>query len=158
MIDLVLHNRTRVRIYGESFFRRICDAAAPYLPYRRADWRALKGYSMEIGISLISQSFMRKLNRIHRCKDASTDVLSFPLHMKAIPGYTAISLGDLFISPRDVAAKAALTGQSMRKQMQQTVIHGLLHLAGYDHERGAVAARKMFALEQLILKKLTTNH
>ena len=147
MVNLVLHNRTRVRTYGESFFRRICDAAAPYL-------KTPKNHSVEIGISLIGKSAMRKLNRTHRHKDASTDVLSFPLHMKPIPGYTAISLGDLFISPADVAAKAAITGQSVRKQVQWSVIHGLLHLAGYDHERGQAAARKMFVLEQKILKIL----
>ena len=158
MINLVLHNRTRVRIYGESFFRRICDATAPYLPAGKAGLGAPKGHFIEIGLSLVGQSAIRKLNRTYRHKDTSTDVLSFPLHMKPIPGYTAISLGDLFISPRDVVAKAAFTGQSVRKQMQWTVIHGLLHLAGYDHQRGVVAARKMFALERSILKKLTTDH
>ena len=147
MIDIVLHDRTRARTYEESFFRRICDAAAPYL-------KVPKGHVAEVGISLVGQEGIRKLNRVHRHKDASTDVLSFPLHMKPIPGYTAILLGDLFISPRDVAAKAVAARRPVRKQMQWTVVHGLLHLVGYDHEHSETAAHKMFALEQKILKKL----
>ncbi len=146
-MDIVLHNRTRARNYGESFFRRICDAAAPYLGTPR-------GHRAEVGISLISPAAIRELNRTYRKKDVSTDVLSFPLHMRPIKGYTAISLGDLFISPRDVAGKAGVTGKSVRQQMEWTVIHGLLHLAGYDHEKSPAAAKKMFALETKILKKL----
>ncbi len=147
MIDIVLHNRTRNLDYGESFFRRICDAAAPYLGTPR-------GRRAEVGISLIGPVAMRSLNRKYRKVDKSTDVLSFPLHMRPITGYTAISLGDLFISPRDVAAKAADTGKTVREQMAWTVVHGLLHLAGHDHELGPARARKMFALESKILKLL----
>ena len=147
MIDIVLHNRTRARTYGELFFRRIADAAAPYLG-------TPAGHDAEVGISLVGQATIRRLNRQYRKKDSSTDILSFPLHMRPITGYTAILLGDLFISPRDVAAKASSTGKPVREQMAWTVIHGLLHLTGYDHEKGAAQARKMFALEEKILKRL----
>jgi len=147
MIDLVLHNKTRDRAYGEKFFRRICDAAAPHL-------KLPKRHTVEIGISLIGSSAMRTLNRRYRGKDKSTDVLSFPLPTKPIKGYTAISLGDLFISPSDVVRKARTTGRAPREQMAWTVVHGMLHLAGYDHEKSPAAAKKMFALEQKILKTL----
>jgi probable rRNA maturation factor len=64
-------------------------------------------------------------------------------------------LGDIFISPSDVAAKAAVAGNSVRAQMTWTVVHGLLHLAGYDHEKNSAVADKMFALERKLLKKLS---
>lgn len=147
MIDLVLHNRTRNRTYGDRFFRRICDAASPY-------FKAPKGQTVEVGISLIGPARMRALNKRYRKMDKSTDVLSFPLSTTPIKGYTAISLGDLFISQSDVAAKAAASDRDMTAQMTWTVVHGLLHLAGYDHEKSPVAAKKMFALESVILKKL----
>jgi probable rRNA maturation factor len=147
MIDLVLHNTIQDPAYDEQFFRRICDAAEPYL-------EAPAGYTVEVGIALIDPGRMRELNREHRGKDASTDVLSFPLPTAPITGYTSISLGDLFISPSDVAGKAAEAGRDVREQMAWTVVHGLLHLAGHDHEISDDAARAMFALEQEILKKV----
>ncbi|MEK9209106.1 MAG: rRNA maturation RNase YbeY, partial [Patescibacteria group bacterium] len=78
--------------------------------------------------------------------------LSFPLHMKPISGYTALLRGDLFICPDAVRRHAAQSDRSVRSQMAWTAVHGLLHLAGYDHEKSVAAARKMFALEQKILK------
>lgn len=147
MIDLVVHNSVGNQTYDEDFFRRICDGAAPFL-------RTPEGLTIEIGIALIGPDEMRTLNRERRGVDASTDVLSFPLHSEPIRGYTSISLGDLFISPSDVAEKARQFGRDERAQMTWTVVHGLLHLAGYDHERSEADADKMFALEQTILKQL----
>ena len=147
MIDVVLHNRTHTRAYSEAFFRRVAVAAEPYL-------KVPAGLTAEIGISLIGSARMRALNRRYRGHDKSTDVLSFPLSTPPIKGYTAISLGDMFISPADVAVKATENGRSAREQMAWTVVHGLLHLAGHDHERGPAAAKTMYALEKKILKKL----
>lgn len=146
-INIVIHNHTRVRVYGESFFRRIVDAAAVFL-------KTPRGHTAEVGIVLIGPARMRALNKRHRGKDQSTDVLSFPLSSSLIKGYTGISLGDLFISPSDVARKAVAGGRSVRQQMQWTVIHGLLHLAGYTHEHSRSNSRRMAAVEQKILKKL----
>ncbi len=147
MIDLVLHNRTKSRVYGRAFFARVLRAAEPHLKLK-------KGVSAEVGVALIGPRAMCSLNRTRRKVDAVTDVLSFPLHMKPISGYTAILLGDLFICPDAVRDHAAKSGKSVRAQMAWTAIHGLLHLAGHDHERSAAAARKMFSLEQKILTTL----
>lgn len=146
-VDFVLHDTVGTPEYGEDFFRRITDAAAPYL-------KIPEGYTGEVGISLIDEDEMRKLNREHRKIDASTDVLSFPLHIAPITGYTSLSLGDLFISPSDVVRKSHEHGRTEREQMAWTVVHGLLHLAGYDHERSEADADKMFAIEQTILNQI----
>lgn len=148
MIDLVLHDNEGVSEYKEEFFRRICDAAAPYL-------KIPEGLTGEVGISIISADEMQKMNREYRKVDASTDVLSFPLHSEPIRGYTSISLGDLFISPSDVVRKSREHRRTEREQMAWTVVHGLLHLAGYDHEEGEDAAREMFAHEEAILKQIS---
>jgi probable rRNA maturation factor len=147
MIDLVLQNRTKNRAYGRVFFVRVFGAVAPYL-------KLPKGHRAEVGVVLVGPGAMRTLNRTRRNVDKVTDVLSFPLHMEPISGYTAVLLGDLFICPDAVRSHAAESGRSVRSQMAWTAIHGLLHLAGYDHERGAADARKMFSLEQKILTKL----
>lgn len=151
MIDLVLHNTVNDPAYDEEFFRRITDAAEPYMD-TPAD------ATVEIGIALITADRMRELNRKHRGKDASTDVLSFPLPTPPITGYTSLSLGDLCISPSDVAAKATEQGRDVREQMAWTVVHGLLHLAGHDHEVSDDAARAMFTLEQKILSVLPPHY
>ena len=147
MIDLVFNNRTKGRAYGRAFFARVFRAAQPHI-------RSAKGLRAEVGITLIGPAAMRTLNRKRRKVDKTTDVLSFPLHMKPISGYTAVLLGDLFICPDSVRAHAAQSGRSVRSQMAWTAIHGLLHLAGHDHETSASAARKMFALERKILLSL----
>lgn len=147
MIDLELHNRTKSRVYGRAFFVRVCEAAGPYV-------KVPARHTAEVGITLVGAVAMRSLNRKRRNVDTATDVLSFPLHMKPISGYTAVLLGDLFICPDVVREHAAVSGRTVRSQMAWTVIHGLLHLAGHDHERSAAAARKMFSLEQKILTTL----
>ena len=140
MIDLVLHNRTTSRTWGPAFFRRITAATEPRLKIPRR-------HTAELGISLVGPSAIRALNRQWRQKDKSTDVLSFALPMRPIAGYTAVSLGDLFICPAVVRAKAKAAGRSVRDQMTWTVVHGLLHLAGYRHS-------DMATIEQRILKRL----
>ncbi|MCC6934135.1 MAG: rRNA maturation RNase YbeY [Candidatus Yanofskybacteria bacterium] len=153
MIDLVLNKRLRsaaARTYGRAFFARVIAAAEPRLKIPR-------GCRAEVGITLVSAQAMRTLNRERRGVDAPTDVLSFPLHMKPISGYTALLLGDLFVCPDIVRIRAAESGRSVRRQMEWSVVHGLLHLVGYDHERSTRAAKAMFSLEQRILDTLYTK-
>jgi probable rRNA maturation factor len=140
MIDLVLHDRTTRHQWSRAFVARVCAATEKYL-------KVPKGHRAEIGVTFIGPTAMRTLNRERRRVDEPTDVLSFPLHMKPIPGYTPIVLGDLFICPGIVRKKATESGLPVRTQMAWTVIHGLLHLAGYSHTA-------MRPHEQSILKKL----
>ncbi len=147
MLDLVLDNRTTRHAYSRAFLARICEAALPYL-------KVPKNIRPELGITLIGARAMRTLNRTRRRVDKPTDVLSFPLHMRLIKGYTGLLLGDLFICDDVVRDHAVASGRSARSQMAWTVVHGLLHLAGYDHERSAAGAKRMFATERKILNTL----
>lgn len=113
-----------------------------------------KGYTIGLGLQIIGPARMRALNRKYRRVDKPTDVLSFPLHQPRIKGYTAVSLGDIFVCPAVVRAKAQQFGKPVRAQMKWTLVHGLLHLAGYDHEKGKKAGVAMARLEQTILKRL----
>ena len=147
MLDLVLHHRTSDRALGRAMAARTCAAVLPHL-------KLGKVRSVELGIVVVGSTAMRTLNRTRRRNDEATDVLSFPLAMRPMNGYTSLLLGDLFICPEVVRHKAAAAGRSVRAQMQWTLVHGMLHLGGYDHERSASAARRMFALEQKILASL----
>ena len=82
----------------------------------------------EVCIVLIGDRKMKQLNRQYRGKPGSTDVLAF--------GDTGLGdyLGDVFISAGTAFANAQAEGHSLHRETAILVLHGLLHLAGYDHE------------------------
>ena len=94
---------------------------------------------------------MRELNRNYRGKDKTTDVLSFPqLEGRVMPGGSG-NLGDIVISPAQARRQAAERKERFSDELTLLLIHGLLHLLGYDHERGAGDARIMRRKEREIL-------
>ncbi len=102
---------------------------------RAARSLALQG---EISIRITSSAELRKLNRRFRHKNKPTDVLSFPA---SAPG----SAGDIAISADIAADNAASLGHSSDTELKILILHGLLHLAGYDHESddGQMERREM---------------
>ena len=88
--------------------------------------RAL-GLDGELSIRITSNAEMRELNRRFRKKNKPTDVISFP---SAVPKVA----GDIAISADIAAENAAQLGHSVDTELKILILHGLLHLAGYDHE------------------------
>lgn len=85
-----------------------------------------------ISISYVDDRAMRKLNRTHRSVNQTTDILSFPLE----PEKGAFQhLGDLVISLPTAEKMAKKLGVSRRREVETLVIHGFLHLCGFDHEK-----------------------
>src|ERR1041384_4026291 len=80
-------------------------------------------------IAFVSNKRIRELNRQFRGIDKATDVLSFPAD-----GPDESNLGDIAISVETAAAQAKETGLSFNSEIAQLILHGLLHLSGYDHE------------------------
>lgn len=132
---------------SKALVMRVVRAVVPHLSIPA-------GGTVECGVVVVGPARMRTLNKKWRGKDAPTDVLSFPLPAPAIDGYTRVSLGDLFICPVVVRQRARAWDTTVRYQMMWTVVHGLLHLAGHDHEANAAAAKRMEELEQKILQSL----
>ena len=95
----------------------------------------------KVSVLLTSDTGIRRLNRQFRGKDKATDVLSFPAGGPAA-GEIA---GDLAISVPTARRQAAAHGHSLSTEIKILVLHGLLHLAGYDHETddGAMARREL---------------
>jgi probable rRNA maturation factor len=95
------------------------------------------GLGGEVNIRITSSGELRKLNRRFRRKDQPTDVLSFP---SAIPELA----GDIAISADIAQSSAADLGHPIETELKVLVLHGLLHLAGYDHEKdsGDMQARE----------------
>ncbi len=96
----------------------------------------------QVTILLSSDQMLRSLNRRFRGKNKATDVLSFPAYATA-PGSEEIA-GDLAISVPTARRQAAGQGHSLATEIKVLILHGLLHLAGYDHEAdsGQMARRE----------------
>jgi probable rRNA maturation factor len=94
----------------------------------------------EVNVMITSSSELRRLNRRFRGKNKTTDVLSFP--STAIPANGLA--GDVAISADIAADNARRLGHSMAEEINILALHGILHLAGYDHERdhGQMASRE----------------
>lgn len=106
-----------------SFVRRVVGAAL-------AD-RKVSG-AAEISVVLAGDAEVRRLNRTYRGQDKPTNVLSFPLGATA-PG-TLRALGDVVLAFGTVRREAAAQGKSIADHTAHLLVHGTLHLLGYDHE------------------------
>jgi probable rRNA maturation factor len=101
----------------------------------------LKG---QVTVLLTTDAAIRKLNRQFRGKNKATDVLSFPSE-GPFPGSPAEEIaGDIAISVTTALGQAADHGHSLSTEIKVLILHGLLHLAGYDHEAdsGQMARRE----------------
>ncbi|HXV27283.1 MAG TPA: rRNA maturation RNase YbeY [Candidatus Paceibacterota bacterium] len=147
--DLVFRDLTRKRdpVLRRALVVRALRAASGAL-------RVPRGITAEIAVTVVGPRRMRSLNRKWRKVDNPTDVLAFPLHPRTPKGYTSVSLGDIFICPDVVRLKARQAGNPYSGQAKWSLVHGILHLAGYDHEKSTAAAKRMEAQERKILRSL----
>jgi len=97
----------------------------------------------ELSIVITDDAQVRELNRTYRGKDKPTNVLSFPMQEGEFSDITPGLLGDVVISLDTARAEAQAAGISTDERMSQLLIHGILHLIGFDHELGEYHARKM---------------
>jgi len=88
----------------------------------------------EVTLLLASSAQLRRLNREFRRQDYSTDVLSFPFEGPPSPGTRAGYAGDIAISADIARQNGRLLGHGVAIEIKTLILHGLLHLAGYDHE------------------------
>jgi probable rRNA maturation factor len=90
------------------------------------------GLNGQVNVLLADDATLKNLNREYRGKDKATDVLSFPALQ--IEGASEPLAGDLAVSLDTAARQAAAHGHSLQIEVKILLLHGLLHLAGYDHE------------------------
>ncbi len=136
--------------------RRAARAAvAAALEKKGGDWgRALRARGGEIGILLAGDPYVAKLNANYRGKKGPTNVLSFPGDLApGAPARGPLALGDLVIAHGVASREAKLAGKPLRHHLAHLVVHGVLHLLGYEHERDK-DARRMESLEAAVLGML----
>jgi probable rRNA maturation factor len=109
----------------------------------------------ELSVVLAGDGLVRSLNRDHRGKDRTTDVLSFPLleghRLQAGPGEPLV-LGDVVLSLPQARRQARGHGRTFRAEAALLLTHGILHLLGYDHGTKA-QEKRMFGLQDSLLRK-----
>src|SRR5262245_39944011 len=93
----------------------------------------------ELSVQVVGPAESRKLNARYRRRNKPTNVLSFPA--LRLPGAEPPPLGDLVICPQVLRAEARSQRKSLRAHWAHLIVHGALHLIGYDHERPAEARR-----------------
>ena len=114
--------------------------------------KALERTQAELSIALVGDKEMRLLNAKYRKKNKTTDVLSFPAHHPATA--KPILLGDVVISVEHARRQAKERNHSLKREMVILLIHGILHLLGYDHERSRWQAKIMADLEVKLFNRL----
>lgn len=116
--------------------------------------------NVEMSLTFVRNEEIKRLNRDYRGVDRATDVISFAAEEQGdesafqVPPELADkvpeNLGDLFICLDKVPEQAQFLGHSAKRELGFLLVHGFLHLNGYDHER-AEDEKKMFALQREIL-------
>ncbi len=106
----------------------------------------------EVSLLLCDDARIREINRAWRGLDKPTNVLSFPAAPRAMLAKSP-AVGDIAIAHETVAREALEEGKTFRDHYMHMVVHGFLHLLGYDHETDA-EAEEMEALEVSVLQQL----
>lgn len=134
------------RVDWEALARRSVHAAMAASPYAGLS-------ESEISVLFTGDEEVRELNRHWRGKDKATNVLSFPM---APPNEIADApmLGDVVLARGVCEREAAEKKVSIEAHAAHLVVHGTLHLLGYDHEQGEEAAAEMESLERRALARI----
>lgn len=111
----------------------------------------------EISISFVGDDEIQNLNRDYRRKDAPTNVLSFAMMDSAMPEIPATILGDVVISTDTAIKEAQEIGIPDDFRITQLLIHGILHLVGYDHETGPEDEQEMIEKSNFLMDLVEQN-
>jgi probable rRNA maturation factor len=110
----------------------------------------------ELSVAIVELEEMARLNERFRAKEGATDVLSFPCDdpCAVVGPDEPVTLGDVVIAPVIAERQALDFGHTVEEELNLLLVHGVLHLLGYDHEEDE-AARAMQARERLLLEAWT---
>ena len=109
--------------------------------------------SSNFAIVFIDDERMHELNKNYRGIDRTTDVLSFAFEDNNKICYNIRQLGEIYVSIPKMKAQAKEYGHSQKRELAFLVVHGLLHLLGYDHTLGVEEEKVMFVKQELVLNE-----
>jgi probable rRNA maturation factor len=108
----------------------------------------------ELSIVFVNDEQIRDLNRRYLRRDRPTNVLAFPMHEGEFSGLHPNLLGDLVISVETAKRQSNQFGLGDGETVALLMIHGILHLVGYEHEGARSQARKMAAKQKELLRNI----
>ena len=148
---LITNQQKKVKIPSglRILIRRSCNAVLEFEGFEQP---------AEISVTFVDNAEIQTLNAQYRGKDMPTDVLSFPLgedgKYDVDQDTGACLLGDIVISMEKAMEQAELYGHPLQREVAFLTVHSMLHLLGYDHEQGGLAAVKMRETEEAVLIQL----
>ncbi len=104
-------------------------------------------------IVFIDDEYMHELNLKYRGIDRTTDVLSFAFEDNNKICYNIRQLGEIFVSIPKMRLQAKEYGHSEKRELAFLIVHGILHLLGYDHTLGLKEEKEMFEKQELVLNE-----
>ena len=148
---LITNQQKKVKIPSglRILIRRSCNAVLEFEGFEQP---------AEISVTFVDNAEIQTLNAQYRGKDMPTDVLSFPLgengKYDVDQDTGACLLGDIVISMEKAMEQAEIYGHPLQREVAYLTVHSMLHLLGYDHEQGGLAAVKMREKEEAVLIQL----
>jgi probable rRNA maturation factor len=140
-LEVLVLNRQRSYRVRRDVLAGFANQVADEFPPQAAD---------SLAVMLVSDRKMREYNKRFRGQDRATDVLSFPVAGDTAPEGER-HLGDILISVSTAAAQAGGTRGALERELKLLVLHGYLHLLGYDHE---VDDGEMMQLQRRLARRL----
>jgi probable rRNA maturation factor len=145
MVKILIENRQRRHRIALQNLKKAAEMILSVLGYQ----------DNELSISITGDSAIRRINREYLGKDRPTNVISFSMQEGDFGEVNPHILGDVIISADTAQREADEAGITFDSRLVFLLLHGILHLAGYDHERsGEQEARKMEETEQKIFEML----
>jgi len=116
--------------------------------------------SIELSILFVNDKKMKEINLHYRQKDKITDVISFPQfenyeYLSVIKQQHPIFLGDIVVNLNEVKRRSMYNKSRFYDEVARLLLHGFLHLLGYDHEKSSYQAKKMAQAESRLLALIT---
>ena len=108
----------------------------------------------ELSILIVDDQQIAQVNREYLKRQGPTNVIAFPMRAGRFAEITPNLLGDVVISAETAHRESLSAGLSMQDRFDQLLIHGTLHLLGYDHEHSAAEAHRMEKKTEELLKKI----
>lgn len=111
----------------------------------------------ELSILIVDDNEIAKLNKKYLHREGPTNVIAFPLRDVNTPGISSDLLGDVVISIETAEREGNDSGVGMRKRFTELLVHGILHLFGYDHERNRYQSDKMRKKTEELMGKVNSE-
>ena len=108
----------------------------------------------ELSILFLDDSQIAVLNKNYLQREGPTNVIAFPMREGAFAEINPDLLGDVVISLETAEKEGLAAGMSMKDRLRELMVHGILHLFGYDHETSETEAMRMEAKSRELLKQL----